>query len=103
MHVSGAGAGRREGGGGTYEYVPGAGDDEESWARGLTPQLLWAHKEVCLHPSYLADIFTPENFDLPVKMVGCCLCHPMSTKETDCPGQRAALPCTSRPAQNSHC
>ena len=49
MHVSGTGAGSREGGGGTYEYVPGAGDDEESWARGLTPQLLWAHKEVCLH------------------------------------------------------
>lgn len=33
-------------GGWTYEYVPGAGDDEESWGRGLTPQLLWAHKEV---------------------------------------------------------
>ena len=26
-----------------YDYVPGAGDDEESWAEGLTPQLLWAH------------------------------------------------------------
>ncbi|KAK9906569.1 hypothetical protein WJX75_004349 [Coccomyxa subellipsoidea] len=32
-------------GGWTYEYVPGAGDDEESWARGLTPQLLWEHKK----------------------------------------------------------
>lgn len=27
-----------------YSYVPGAGDDEESWARGLTPALLWQHK-----------------------------------------------------------
>ena len=26
-----------------YEYVPGAGDDEESWSRGLTPTLLWEH------------------------------------------------------------
>ena len=30
----------------SYEYVPGAGDDEESWARGLTPALLWAHHKV---------------------------------------------------------
>ncbi|KAK9818277.1 hypothetical protein WJX72_009958 [[Myrmecia] bisecta] len=28
-----------------YEYVPGAGDDEESWAKGLTPALLWAHQQ----------------------------------------------------------
>lgn len=26
-----------------YDYVPGAGDDEESWAKGLTPSLMWAH------------------------------------------------------------
>ncbi|KAK9861209.1 hypothetical protein WJX84_005976 [Apatococcus fuscideae] len=28
-----------------YEYVPGAGDDEESWAHGLTPALLFQHAE----------------------------------------------------------
>ncbi|CAD7702181.1 unnamed protein product [Ostreobium quekettii] len=28
-----------------YVYVPGAGDDEESWAAGLTPELLWKHKQ----------------------------------------------------------
>ncbi|KXZ52061.1 hypothetical protein GPECTOR_10g1084 [Gonium pectorale] len=27
----------------TYVYVPGAGDDEESWAAGLTPAVFWAH------------------------------------------------------------
>ena len=27
----------------SFAYVPGAGDDEESWARGLTPQLFRAH------------------------------------------------------------
>lgn len=27
----------------SYAYVPGAGDDEESWARGLTPELYRAH------------------------------------------------------------
>jgi hypothetical protein len=29
-----------------YEYVPGAGDDEESWGKGLTPALMWQHREV---------------------------------------------------------
>lgn len=27
----------------SYVYVPGAGDDEESWACGLTPGLFWDH------------------------------------------------------------
>ncbi|KAL6221073.1 hypothetical protein ACLB2K_008825 [Fragaria x ananassa] len=25
----------------SWNYIPGAGDDEESWARGLTPSLFW--------------------------------------------------------------
>jgi tRNA A64-2'-O-ribosylphosphate transferase len=36
-HSSGAGSGTG------FVYVPGAGDDEESWARGLTPLLFWAN------------------------------------------------------------
>jgi tRNA A64-2'-O-ribosylphosphate transferase len=27
-----------------YAYIPGAGDDEEAWACGLTPQLFWQHR-----------------------------------------------------------
>jgi len=27
-----------------YSYIPGAGDDEETWARGLTPLLFWRHR-----------------------------------------------------------
>ncbi|KAK9675856.1 hypothetical protein RND81_11G036300 [Saponaria officinalis] len=27
----------------SWNYIPGAGDDEESWARGLTPVLFWRH------------------------------------------------------------
>jgi tRNA A64-2'-O-ribosylphosphate transferase len=27
----------------TFVYTPGAGDDEESWSRGLTPRLFWDH------------------------------------------------------------
>ncbi|KAL2929024.1 Uncharacterized protein RDABS01_034435 [Bienertia sinuspersici] len=27
----------------SWNYIPGAGDDEESWARGLTPTLFWNH------------------------------------------------------------
>ncbi|KAG0485725.1 hypothetical protein HPP92_009804 [Vanilla planifolia] len=27
----------------SWNYIPGAGDDEESWARGLHPNLFWKH------------------------------------------------------------
>lgn len=27
----------------SWNYIPGAGDDEESWARGLSPHLFWKH------------------------------------------------------------
>ncbi|PKI60656.1 hypothetical protein CRG98_018957 [Punica granatum] len=27
----------------SWSYIAGAGDDEESWARGLSPSLFWAH------------------------------------------------------------
>ncbi|OMO82684.1 Initiator tRNA phosphoribosyl transferase [Corchorus capsularis] len=27
----------------SWNYIPGAGDDEESWARGLSPYLFWNH------------------------------------------------------------
>lgn len=27
----------------SWNYIPGAGDDEESWARGLTPPLFWSN------------------------------------------------------------
>ncbi|PRP80434.1 hypothetical protein PROFUN_11889 [Planoprotostelium fungivorum] len=26
-------------------YIPGAGDDHESWSKGLTPELFWKHRE----------------------------------------------------------
>jgi hypothetical protein len=41
------GCGACGGGAGTwsYVYVPGAGDDEESWAAGLTPAMFWQHHE----------------------------------------------------------
>lgn len=45
-HCACAGQSGEEEGGWTYEYVPGAGDDEETWARGLTPSLLFRHQEV---------------------------------------------------------
>ena len=32
----------------SFDYVPGAGDDEESWARGLTAPLLWTHSRALL-------------------------------------------------------
>ncbi|XP_057416596.1 uncharacterized protein C3F10.06c isoform X2 [Lotus japonicus] len=46
----------------SWNYIPGAGDDEESWARGLSPALFWNHvydlinsgPDVCNHK--VADI-----------------------------------------------
>jgi hypothetical protein len=32
----------------SWFYVKGAGDDEENWARGLTPELFWRHRETIL-------------------------------------------------------
>ena len=29
-----------------YDYVPGAGDDEESWAQGMSPTMMWTHREL---------------------------------------------------------
>ena len=31
-----------------FSYVPGAGDDEESWAFGLTPKLFWDNRQAIL-------------------------------------------------------
>ena len=32
----------------TYDYVPGAGDDHESWAGPLTPETFWKHSRAIL-------------------------------------------------------
>ncbi|KAK3255919.1 hypothetical protein CYMTET_34924, partial [Cymbomonas tetramitiformis] len=34
-----------------WSYLPGAGDDEESWGRGLTPELFWREEN---HQALLA-------------------------------------------------
>lgn len=33
----------------SWNYIPGAGDDEESWARGLSPNLFWTHIDDLIH------------------------------------------------------
>ena len=38
-----------------YFYLPGAGDDEESWARHLTPTLFWDHVDELLDPTLTDD------------------------------------------------
>jgi hypothetical protein len=32
----------------SWFYVKGAGDDEENWSRGLTPELFWRHRDALL-------------------------------------------------------
>ena len=39
----------------SWEYVPGAGDDEESWAKGLTAELFWRNVEQLLGESECRD------------------------------------------------
>jgi tRNA A64-2'-O-ribosylphosphate transferase len=39
------GADDDEGGGESFLYTPGAGDDEEAWAGHLTPSMFWAHAD----------------------------------------------------------
>ena len=37
-------------------YIQGAGDDSESWAHGLTPQLFWQHRELLLNETAEEDL-----------------------------------------------
>ena len=38
-----------------YYYSPGAADDENSWARNLTPELFWSNREQLLDPRLTDD------------------------------------------------
>eukprot|EP00980_Cylindrotheca_fusiformis_P001849 scaffold414_cov109-Cylindrotheca_fusiformis.AAC.12 len=38
-----------------YYYTPGAADDQESWARQLTPELFWKHKDQLTNRSFSED------------------------------------------------
>ena len=40
----------------SWHHIQGAGDDEESWARGLTPAMFWAHKDDILASDYQGDV-----------------------------------------------
>ena len=40
--------------GNKWHYSPGAADDHESWARGLTPYLFWSHFQSILYPDVTA-------------------------------------------------
>jgi hypothetical protein len=48
QHSARGSAGGAQGSSWSYVYVPGAGDDEESWAAGLTPGLFWDNYEALL-------------------------------------------------------
>lgn len=46
-----------------YYYVPGAADDHESWARNLTPDLLWQHHDILMDPTTLVDAEIDQRID----------------------------------------
>ena len=43
-----------------WMYVQGAGDDEESWSKGLTPTIFWKYIDQILENKNDLDIFIPE-------------------------------------------
>ena len=45
-----------------FYYTPGAADDEESWARGLTPELFWQHESELLEPCSIMDPLEYDHF-----------------------------------------
>lgn len=48
-----------------FYYTPGAADDQESWARHLTPNMFWKHADSLLDPE-LADEQVDERIDFLV-------------------------------------
>ena len=67
---------RRSGADGApYAYVPGAGDDEESWSRGLTPSAFWANSTEMLNAgprgcAAVVDRIVGGNEGVPVTNAG---------------------------------
>lgn len=61
-----------------YEYIPGAGDDEETWAKGLTPSIMWAHlDEILQHGPHNANSIAARikrEHSLLMGQGGCDLC-----------------------------
>lgn len=49
----------------SWQYIPGAGDDEESWARGLSPHLFWKHAFDIIN--YGPDFFNQRVADIVEK------------------------------------
>ncbi|ETO21098.1 hypothetical protein RFI_16106 [Reticulomyxa filosa] len=46
----------------SYSYIQGAGDDEESWALGLTPHLFWSN-----YQSFFSDCHYENDFEEKIK------------------------------------
>lgn len=57
----------------TYTYVQGAGDDEETWSLGLTPQMFWANK---------TDILSGDPTTCPSRVIDIVSRH--TDSDTDC-------------------
>ena len=49
----------------SWVYIQGAGDDHESWAMGLTPQLFWEHEHEMLSP----EIHSGEECEVEVRRI----------------------------------
>ena len=92
----------------SYSYVPGAGDDEESWAQGLTPALFWKHQQVIVITASMVTWYSCNTIELSpgdpagatsVDVVACCavlccamLCYTMPCSALLC----SAMSCYAR-------
>lgn len=53
-----------------FPYVQGAGDDEEAWCMGLTPELFWRHKQHFMHVADSScDGFTHVQVEIKLRQV----------------------------------
>ena len=44
----------------SWKYIQGAGDDEENWSRGLTPELFWKNKDLILKSDNPNEVLSME-------------------------------------------
>jgi tRNA A64-2'-O-ribosylphosphate transferase len=86
-------------------YIQGAADDHEAWARGLTPQLFWAHKDrlLCTNEEDMSEVIEelsgqergPEAVATLIKPTSHL--YVSSSKEVDLRSFDAVISCTPEP------
>ena len=65
----------------SWKYIQGAGDDEENWSRGLTPELFWKNKDLILKSDNPNEVF--REISLSVTLLKSVIC-PLNSLSQSC-------------------